>query len=95
MAYFYPPFFSIVSKRKIALHSSRVIHELWEEVMNCNQLITFDLDVPPEVFEPWDDWENELEELPQVCALFFSLFWMNVLSPWSSIVPNLTNFLLF
>ena len=42
--------------------------------MNFNQLITFDLDVPPEVFEPWDDWENELEELTQVCALFFSLF---------------------
>ena len=42
--------------------------------MNFNQLITFDLDVRPEVFEPWDDWENDLEELPQVCALFFSLF---------------------
>ena len=46
--------------------------------MNFNQLTTFDLDVPLEIFEPWDDWENEFEKLPQVSALCFSVFWMNV-----------------
>ena len=55
-----------------------VIHELSEEVMNFNQLTSFDLDVPQEIFEPWDDWENEFEKLPQVSALCFSVFWMNV-----------------
>ena len=39
-----------------------------EEVMT-----SFDFDVPAEIFEPWDDWENEFEKLPQVCALCFSV----------------------
>ena len=42
--------------------------------MNFNQLTTFDLDVPLEIFEPWGDWENEFEKLPQVSALYFSVF---------------------
>ena len=42
--------------------------------MNFNQLTTFDLDVPLEIFEPWDDWENEFEKLPQVSALSVSLY---------------------
>ena len=46
--------------------------------MNFNQLTTFDLDVPLDIFEPWGDWENEFEKLPQVSALCFSVFWMNV-----------------
>ena len=50
-----------------------VIHELSEEVMNLNQLITFDFDVPPQIFEPLGDWENECEKLPQVSALCFSV----------------------
>ena len=54
--------------------SKRLIHELSEEVMDFNQLTTFDFDVPPEIFEPWDDWENEYEKLPEVCALCFSVF---------------------
>ena len=54
----------------MALPIQAVIHELSEEVMN--------LDVPQEIFEPWDDWENEFEKLPQVSALCFSVFWMNV-----------------
>ena len=75
MVYFYLPVFSIVTKH-IKWHSlsKRVIHELSEEVMNFNQLTTFDFDVPPEIFEPWNDWENEYENLPQVCALCFSVF---------------------
>ena len=56
------------------------IHELSEEVMNFNQLTSF-YDVLPEIFQPWDDWENEFEKLPQVCALCFSVLWMNVLPP--------------
>ena len=45
-------FFILFRNTQIALHSKSVIHELWEEVMNFNQLITFDLDIPSEVFEP-------------------------------------------
>ena len=46
MVYFYLPVFSIVTKH-IKWHSlsKRVIHEL-SEVMNFNQLTTFDFDVP-------------------------------------------------
>ena len=78
---FYLPVFSIVSKHiKWSFLTKQIIYELWEEVMNFNQLTTFDLDVPLEIFEPWDDWENEFEKLPQVSALCFSVFWMNVLS---------------
>ena len=75
MVYFYLPVFSIVTKH-IKWHSlsKRVIHELSEEVMNLNQLTTFDFDIPPEIFEPWNDWENEYENLPQVYALCFSVF---------------------
>ena len=62
----------------MALPIQAVIHELSEEVMNFNQLTSFDLDVPQEIFEPWDDWENEFEKLPQVSALCFAVFWMNV-----------------
>ena len=62
----------------MALPIQAVIRELSEEVMNFNQLTSFDLDVPQEIFEPWDDWENEFEKLPQVSALCFSVFWMNV-----------------
>ena len=62
----------------MALPIQAVIHELSEEVMNFNQLTSFDLDVPQEIFEPWDDWENEFEKLPQVSALCFSVLWMNV-----------------
>ena len=62
--------------------------------MNFNQLTIFDLDVPPEIFEPWDDWENEFEKLPQVSALFLCI--LNERSAlWSSIVTNLTNFFFF
>ena len=76
---FYLPVFSIVSKHiKWPFLTKQIIYELWEEVMNFNQLTTFDLDVPLEIFEPWDDWENEFEKLPQVSALCFSVFWMNV-----------------
>ena len=50
-----------------------VIHELSEEVMNFDQLVTFYFDVPPEIFEPWDNWDDEFEKLPQECALFFSV----------------------
>ena len=64
----------------MALPIQAVIHELSEEVMNFNQLTSF-YDVLPEIFQPWDDWENEFEKLPQVCALCFSVLWMNVLSP--------------
>ena len=39
-----------------------------------NHFTTFDFDVAPEIFEPWDNWENEYEKLPQVCALRFSVF---------------------
>ena len=63
---------------KMAFPIQAVIHELSEEVMNFNQLTSFDLDVPQEIFEPWDDWENEFEKLPQVSALCFAVFWMNV-----------------
>ena len=56
----------------MALPIQAVIHEL-SEVMNFDQLITFYFDVPPEIFEPWDDWDDEFEKLPQVCALFFSV----------------------
>ena len=57
--------FSIVSKHiKWSFLPKQIIYELWEEVMNFNQLTTFDLDVPLEIFEPWDDWENEFEKLP-------------------------------
>ena len=78
---FLPASFSIVSKLiKWPFLTKQIIYELWEEVMNFNQLTTFDLDVPLEIFEPWDDWENEFEKLPQVSALCFSVFWMNVLS---------------
>ena len=51
----------------MALPIQAVIHEL-SEVMNFNQLTSF-YDVPLEIFQPWDDWENEFEKLPQVCAL--------------------------
>ena len=71
-------FFYCLGTHKMALPIQAVIHELSEEVMNFNQLTTFDLDVPLEIFEPWDDWENEFEKLPQVSALCFSVFWMNV-----------------
>ena len=71
-------FFYCFETHKMELPIQAVIHELWEEVMNFNQLTTFDLDVPLEIFEPWDDWENEFEKLPQVSALCFSVFWMNV-----------------
>ena len=71
MVYFYlPVFFCCFKTHKITLHSKRVIHELWE-VMNFSQLITWFGISPVEVFEPWGDWENELEKLPQVCALYF------------------------
>ena len=39
----------------MALPIQAVIHELSEEVMNFNQLTSFDLDVPQEIFEPWAD----------------------------------------
>ena len=42
--------------RKMALPIQAVIHELSEEVMNFNQLTSFDLDIPQEIFEPWDDF---------------------------------------
>ena len=75
MVYFYlPDFFYCFETHKMALPIQAVIHELSEEVMNFNQLTTFDLDVPLEIFEPWDDWENEFEKLPQVSALCFSVF---------------------
>ena len=87
---FLPAFFSIVPKHiKWPFLTKRVIHELSEEVMNFNHFTTFDFDIPPEIFELWDDWENEYEKLPQVCALCilnecsFSL--------WSSVISNLTN----
>ena len=67
-------FFYCFETHKIELPIQAVIHELSEEVMNFNQLTTFDFDVPPEIFEPWNDWENEYEKLPQVCALCFSVF---------------------
>ena len=57
----------------MALPIQAVIHELSEEVMNFNQLTSF-YDVPPEIFQPWDDWENEFEKLAQVCALCFCDF---------------------
>ena len=68
MVYFYLSFFSIVSK-----------HIKWRSLSkqsftNCHQLTSFDLDVPHEIFEPWDDWENEFEKLPQVSALCLSVF---------------------
>ena len=75
MVYFYLPVFFIVPKHiKWLFLTKRVIHELSEEVMNFNQLTSFDLDVAQEIFEPWDDWENEFEKLPQVSALCFSVF---------------------
>ena len=40
----------------MALPIQAVIHELSEEVMNFNQLTSFDLDIPQEIFEPWDDF---------------------------------------
>ena len=81
MVYFYLPVFSIVPKHiKWPFLTKRVIHELLEEVMNFSHFTTFDFDIPPEIFEPSDDWENEYEKLLQVCALCFSVFWMNVLS---------------
>ena len=63
--------------------------------MNFNQLTSF-YDVALEIFQPWDDWENEFEKLPQVCALFF-VCTLNErsLSLWSSIVTNLTKFYFF
>ena len=74
-------FFSIVPKHiKWPFLTKRVIHELLEEVMNFSHFTTFDFDIPPEIFEPSDDWENEYEKLLQVCALCFSVFWMNVFS---------------
>ena len=73
-------FFYCSETHKMALPIQAVIHELSEEVMNFNQLTSF-YDVPPEIFQPWDDWENEFEKLPQVCALYFSVLSMNVLSP--------------
>ena len=61
MVYFYLSFFSIVLKHKIAPHYKQIILELSsEEVMT-----TFDLEVPPGIFEPWDDWDDEFEKLPQ------------------------------
>ena len=94
MVYFYLPVFSIVPKHiKWPFLTKRVIHELLEEVMNFSHFTTFDFDIPPEIFEPSDDWENEYEKLLQVCALCFSVFWMNVLSLslWSSVISSLTN----
>ena len=67
-------FFYCFETHKMALPIQAVIRELSEEVMNFNQLTSFDLDVPQEIFEPWDDWENEFEKLPQVSALCFSVF---------------------
>ena len=78
MVYFYlPDFFYCFETHKMSLPIQAVIHELSEEVMNFNHFATFDFDIPPEIFEPWD---NEYEKLPQVCTLCFSVFWMNVLS---------------
>ena len=75
MVYFYLPVFSIVPKHiKWPFLTKRVIHELSEEVMNFNHFTTFDFDVPLKIFEPWDNWENEYQKLPQVCALRFSVF---------------------
>jgi len=48
--------------------------------MAFHQFTTLDLDVPPEVLEPWDDWEKEVEIPPQVCALYFSAIGMNPVS---------------
>ena len=71
---FYLPVFSIVLKHiKWSFLTKQIIYELREEVMNFNQLTSFYFDVPPEIFQPWDDWENEFEKLPQVCALCFSV----------------------
>ena len=71
---FYLPVFSIVPKHiKWPFLTKRVIHELSEEVRNSITL-PLDFDVAPEIFEPWDNWENEYEKLPQVCALRFSVF---------------------
>ena len=67
-------FFIVLKHIKWPFLTKRVIHELSEEVMNFNHFTTFDFDVPPEIFEPWDNWENEYEKLPQVCALRFSVF---------------------
>ena len=55
---FYVPVFSIVSK-----------HIKWSFL--TKQII---YEFPLEIFEPWDDWENEFEKLPQVSALCFSVF---------------------
>ena len=82
-----PAFFSIVPKHvKWPFLTKRVIQKLSEEVMNFNHFATFDFDIPPEIFEPWD---NEYEKLPQVCALCI----LNEcsLSLWSSVNSNLTN----
>ena len=94
--FYLPVFFYCFKTHKMVIpYPKQIIYELWEEVMNFNQLTTFDLDVPLEIFEPWNDWENEFEKLPQVSALCFSVFWMKVLSLWSSIVSNLTKFYFF
>ena len=76
MVYFYLPVFSIVPKHiKWPFLTKRVIHELLEEVMNFSHFTTFDFDIPPEIFEPSDDWENEYEKLLQVymCSLLLCI----------------------
>ena len=79
----------------MALPIQAVIHELSEEVMNFNQLTSFDLDVPQEMFEPWDDWENEFAKITTgKCSLFLCI--LNERSAlWSSIVTNLSKFYFF
>ena len=79
----------------MALSIQAVIHELSEEVMNFNQLTSFDLYVPQEIFEPWDDWENEFEKLPQVSRSLFLCILNERSALWSSIVTNLIKFYFF
>ena len=89
MVYFYLPFFSYcLETHKIAPHSKRIIHELWEEVMNFNQLTTSDLDVPLEIFEPCDDWEYSWKTTTGMCSPFLCILYERFLSLWSSIIPN-------
>ena len=93
MVYFLPASFLYCSEtHKMALPIQAVIHELSEEVMNFHQLTSFH-DVPPDIFQPWDDWENKFEKLPQVCTLCFSVLWINVLDPSGRVLlPTLPSF---
>ena len=82
-------FFRIVWKHiKQRPHPKRIIHELWEEVMNFNQLTTSDLDVPLEIFEPCDDWEYKWKTTTGMCSPFLCILYERFLSLWSSIIPN-------